>query len=142
LEEAVTIRIDKEQRNNATIQGLALAGIVDAVLRNYCDAYNVGFDMTDRLQMAMDEGIDNYTLVNVADYQNAQALPLKCQEIFYDELKSQISENKINFINKLEIGLMQLNDAINNKASPIYITMIVHTKVHPNLQAAYNLQLQ
>ena len=92
--------------------------------------------------MAMYEGIDNYTLVNMADYQNAQALALKCQEIFYDELKSQISENKINFINKLEIGIMQLNDAINNKASPIYITMIVHTKVHPNLQAAYNLQLQ
>lgn len=142
LEEAVTIRIDKEQRNNATIQALALAGIVDAVLRNYGDAYKVGFNMTDRLQMAMDESINNYTLVNMADYQNAQALALKCQEIFYDELKSQISENKINFINKLEIGLMQLNDAINNKASPIYITMIVHTKVHPNLQAAYNLQLQ
>lgn len=78
----------------------------------------------------------------MADYQNAQALALKCQEIFYDELKSQISENKINFINKLESGLLQLNDAINNKASPMYITMIVHTKVHPNLQAAYNLQLQ
>jgi hypothetical protein len=78
----------------------------------------------------------------MADYQNAQALALKSQEIFYGELKSQISENKINFINKLESGLLQLSDAINNKASPMYITMIVHTQVHPNLQAAYNLQLQ
>ena len=69
---------------------LALAGIVDAVLRNYGDAYKVGFDITDRFQMAMNEGIDNYTLVNIADYQNAQAIALKCQEIFYDELKSQI----------------------------------------------------
>ena len=90
LEEAVTIRIDKEQRNNSTIQALILAGIVDAVLRNYGDAYKVGFDITDRFQMAMNEGIDNYTLVNIADYQNAQAIALKCQEIFYDELKSQI----------------------------------------------------
>ena len=45
LEETITIRIDNEQRNNATIQALALAGIIDAVLRNYGDAYEVGFDM-------------------------------------------------------------------------------------------------
>jgi hypothetical protein len=50
--------------------------------------------------MAMDGGMYNYTLINMADYQSAQALTLKCQEIFYDELKSPISENKINFINK------------------------------------------
>jgi hypothetical protein len=142
LEETVTIRIDQDQRNNATIQALALAGIIDAVLRNYGDAYEVGFDMSDRLQMAMDGSMYNYTLVKLADYQSAQALTLKCQEIFYDELKSPISENKINFINKLESGLTQLNDAINNKASPMYILMIVHTQVHPNLLAAYNLQLQ
>jgi hypothetical protein len=142
LEETVTIRIDQEQRNNATIQALALARIIDAVLGNYGDAYDVGFDMSDRLQMAMDGGMDNYTLVNIADYQSAQALTLRCQEIFYDELKSPISENKINFINKLESGLMQLNYAIDNKASPMYIMMIVHTQVHPNLLAAYNLQLQ
>jgi hypothetical protein len=142
LEETVTIRIDQEQRNNATIQALALAGIIDAVLRNYGNAYEVGFDMSNRLQMAMDGDMDNYTLVNVDDYQSAQALTLKCQEIFYDELKSPISENKINFINKLESGIMQLNDAINNKDSPKHIIMIVHTQVHPNLLAAYNLQLQ
>jgi hypothetical protein len=142
LEETVTIRIDQEQRNNATIQALALAGLIDAVLRNYGNAYEVGFDMSDRLQMVMDRDIDNYTLVNMADYQSAQALTLKCQEIFYDELKSPISENKINFINKLESDLMQLNDAINNKASPMYIIRIVHTHVHPNLLAAYNLKLQ
>jgi lipopolysaccharide biosynthesis regulator YciM len=142
LEETVTIRIDQEQRNNATIQALALAGLIDAVLRNYGNAYEVGFDMSDRLQMVMDRDIDNYTMVNMADYQSAQALTLKCQEIFYDELKSPISENKINFINKLESDLMQLNDAINNKASPMYIIRIVHTHVHPNLLAAYNLKLQ
>jgi hypothetical protein len=142
LEETVTIRIDQEQRNNATIQALALAGLIDAVLRNYGNAYEVGFDMSDRLQMVMDRDIDNYTMVNMADYQSAQALTLKCQEIFYDELKSPISENKINFINKLESDLMQLNDAINNKASPMYIIRIVHTHIHPNLLAAYNLKLQ
>jgi hypothetical protein len=142
LEETIAIRIDQEQGNNATIQALAFAGIIDAVLRNYGNAYEVGFDVSNRLQMAMDGDMNNYTLVNMADYQSAQALTLKCQEIFNDELKSPISENKINFINKLESGLMQLNDAINNKDSPMYIIMIVHTQVHPNLLAAYNLQLQ
>jgi hypothetical protein len=68
LEEAVAIRIDKEQRNNATIQALTFAGIIDAVLSNYGDAYQVGFDTTNMLQMAMDDGMDNYTSVNMADY--------------------------------------------------------------------------
>jgi hypothetical protein len=142
LEEAVTIRIDDEQRNNATIQALVLAGIIDAVLRNYGDAYQVGFDTTDMLQMAMVNGMDNYTLVNMADYQNAQALAVNAQEMFNNELKSLAPENKTNFINKLESGIMQLNDAINNKAAPMYIIIIVHTQIHPNLQTAYNLQLQ
>lgn len=142
LEEAVTIRIDKEQRNNATIQALAFAGIIDAVLRNYGDAYKVGFDTTDMLQMAIDDGMDNYTLVNMADYQNAQALTVNTKELFNNELKSLAPENKTNFTNKLESGLTQLNDAINNKALPMYIMMVVHTQVHPNLQTAYNLQLQ
>jgi hypothetical protein len=142
LEEAVTIRIDKEQRNNTTIQALAFAGIIDAVLRNYGDAYQVGFDTTDMLQMAMDDGMDNYTLVNMADYQNAQALTMNAKELFNNELKSLAPENKTNFTNKLESGLTQLNDAINNKASPMYIIMVVHTQIHPNLQTAYNLQLQ
>lgn len=43
---------------------------------------------------------------------------------------------------KLEEGLKQLSNLINNKSSPIEVMMIGHTQVHPNLQAAFNLQLR
>jgi hypothetical protein len=50
--EAVTARIDQEQRDNATIQALAFAHLVDSILRNYGKAYGVGFDMTNMSNMA------------------------------------------------------------------------------------------
>jgi hypothetical protein len=52
LDEAVTIRIDQEQRDNDTIQALAFADLVDSVLSNYGNAYGVGFDMTNMSNMA------------------------------------------------------------------------------------------
>jgi hypothetical protein len=46
LAEAVTVRIEQEQLNNATVQAIVLADILDEVLRNYGSAFDVGFDMT------------------------------------------------------------------------------------------------
>jgi hypothetical protein len=187
--EAVTARIDQEQRDNATIQALAFAHLVDSILRNYGNAYGVGFDMTNMSNMAgmmdmigsnnsssslalggmaddnnssnmnmasmnmssstmmnMDSEMDrNYQLVNTADYQSAQALAAKALEIFKAELRSMVSNNNNNnttsFITNLENGLIQLNNSIRSKASPMDIMMIVHTQVHPNLMQAFNLQL-
>jgi hypothetical protein len=58
IDEAITVRIDPEQRNNATIQALAFADILDGILSNYGDAYAVGFDMTNmtNMMMGMDMG--------------------------------------------------------------------------------------
>jgi hypothetical protein len=60
LGEAVTTRIDQEQRDNATIQALAFADLVDSILINYGNAYGVGFDMTNMSNMAgmMDMDMD------------------------------------------------------------------------------------
>ena len=56
LGEAVTTRIDQEQRDNATIQALAFADLVDSILANYGNAYAVDFDMTNMSNMAIMEG--------------------------------------------------------------------------------------
>ena len=84
----------------------------------------------------------SYSLVNVTDYQSAQALAKKALEVFNNELKDLASTNKTYSAIKLEEGLKQLSNLIDNKSSPIDIMMIGHTQVHPNLQAAFNLQLQ
>lgn len=55
LDEIVTARIDSEQLNNSTIQALRLVEVLDEVLRNYGDAYAVGFDMTN-MSMMMGSG--------------------------------------------------------------------------------------
>lgn len=91
----------------------------------------------------MGNGSDtNYTLVNVADYQSAQALATKAQEIFNSELKSIASNKSSAFLTNLESGLTQLNNLIESKASPMDIMMVVHTQIHPNLLVAYNLKLR
>jgi hypothetical protein len=55
LDEIVTARIDPEKSDNSTIHALRLVEILDGVLRNYGDAYAVGFDMTN-MSMMMGSG--------------------------------------------------------------------------------------
>src|SRR5688572_29752884 len=54
LDEIVTARIDPDQLNNSTIQVLAVAELLDELLRNYGDAFAVGYDMTNMSMMTMD----------------------------------------------------------------------------------------
>ena len=81
----------------------------------------------------------NYSLVDMTDYQSAQALATKAQEIFNNELKSTAPNNSSAFITNLENGLRQLNGSIKNKVSPVDIMTIVHTQIHPNLLEIFNL---
>lgn len=84
----------------------------------------------------------NYSLVDMTDYQSAQALATKAQVIFNTELKPIAPGNTSAFITNLENGLTQLNNSIRNKASPMDVMMIVHTQIHPNLLEAFNLKLR
>ena len=61
LDEIVTARIDPDQLNNSTIQVLAAVELLDGVLRNYGDAFAVGYDMTDMSMMTMGGGNNNNT---------------------------------------------------------------------------------
>jgi hypothetical protein len=158
---------DEGIKPNSTTQALAFANLVDGILVNYGNAYAVDFDMTNMSNMVMggnsmamsDNNSNNmnmnmssmmnmdsenkkYTLVDMTDYQSAQALATKAQEIFNSELKSIASNKSSAFITNLESGLTQLNNLIESKASPMDIMMVVHTQIHPNLLAAYNLKLR
>jgi hypothetical protein len=84
----------------------------------------------------------NYSLVNMTDFQSAQALAAKALEIFNTELRLIVPKNESGFVSNLEGSLTQLNDLIRNKASPMDIMMIVHTQIHPNLLEAFSLQLR
>jgi hypothetical protein len=146
IDEAVTTRIDRDQRTNATIQATALGDIINTLLRYYGNAYEVGFDMGNMSEMASMMGNSssntNYTLANVAEYQSAQALTAIAQEIFNNELRPLANRNATNSIANLEDGLIQLRKLIENKSSPTELVMVGHSQVHPSLQSAFNLRLQ
>lgn len=178
----------KVKEQNAKIEALALANVIDSVLINYGNAYQVGFDMTNMSNMVMptkndnavsmivnnspdgnmsatgnmsmnmhslntsssamtqhdNEMNDRYSLVNVSDYQSAQALVVKASKIFNDKLKFTEIDNRniTGYITNLENGLTQLNNLVAKKDSPLDVMMTVHTKIHPNLLEAFSLQLR
>jgi hypothetical protein len=191
LGEVVTTRIDQEQRDNATIQALAFADLVDSILANYGNAYAVNFDMTNMSNMIMtgsnndssmatdnmtasegnnsnsmnmefhnmsmesmhssssamnDDGgaidVNSNSLVNMSNYQSSQALSVKALDIFNTELKPIIPADATAFATNLENALIQLNNAIRNKSSPMDIMMIAHMQIHPNLLQIFGLGLQ
>jgi hypothetical protein len=184
----------KIKEQNAKIEALALANVIDSVLINYGNAYHVGFDMTNmsnvdmtgknsraipivmnnsvngknsttnnmNMNMNMNmklhtmnsssntttqhggEMSDGYSLVNVSDYQSAQALTIKASEIFNNKLKStnMNDKNVTRFITNLDNGLTQLNNLVAKKDSPLDVMMVVHTQIHPNVLEAFNLELR
>ena len=194
LGEAESTRIEQEDLENATIQALAFADLVNSILENYGNAYAVDFDMTNMSSMVrngqsnnnmstmtmsnMDtNGNDNdsnkemnsmnmsssstvvgmdvgggegsesginssSSLVNLTDYQSAQALAAKALEIFNTELRPIVPNNSSALLTNLENGLTDLNASIRNKASPMDIMMIVHTQIHPNILQAFNLRME
>ena len=87
----------------------------------------------------MDNG---YQLIDIADYQSAQALAKKGYAFFNSDLRHMANNNKVVFVNNLEKGLVHLNNSIANKVSPMEIMKIVHTEIHPNLLEAFNLELR
>jgi len=182
LDEIVTSRIDPDQLNNSTIQVLAAVELLDGVLRNYGDAFAVGYDMTNMSMMTMDSNTntnsddesstsmhsmstmdmgggsvgDNMSmedmsnsdgnLVNITDYQTAQALVMKVQELFDNQIvNSSLSEGSETIdqsIDNVSTALKELATKIDGKSSPMEIMTIVHTRIHPNLMTAFGLQLE
>ena len=194
LGEAESTRIEQEDLENATIQALAFADLVNSILENYGNAYAVDFDMTNMSNMVMNgqsnnnmstmtmsnmdtNGNDNdsnkemnsmnmsssstvvgmdvgggegsesginasSSLVNMTDFQSAQALAAKALEIFNTELRPIAPNNSSALLTNLENGLTDLNVSIRNKASSMDIMMIVHTQIHPNILQAFNLRME
>ena len=151
--------------NNSTVQALVIANIADEILREYGDAYDIDFELTDMSNMLITNSIsahgekrhsnnlensddnDELVLVNIWNYQSAQALSGKAVKVFERNLRplTQVDNNSSNsdlaYITKVENSLMELNNLLNNKkALPENLMEIVHTKIHPSLQLVYNLE--
>jgi hypothetical protein len=129
--------------NNSSSSSMTMDGIVDNNSNNANSNSSMdSMDMPSSTMVNMDSKDRNYSLVDITDYQSAQALATKAQDIFKTELKPIAPRNSSTIVINLENGLTQLNNSIKNKSSPTDTMMIVHTQIHPNLLKAFNLKLR
>jgi len=158
LDETVSVRIEKAQQTNSTVQALELANIVNEALEHYNGAFGIeeeeghdSMNMTEENNndtMQMDNSNkDNATMeehneiVNMADYQSAQAYVVAAQDLFNSKLKAAADTNATQAVTALDAGLKHLKQAIDDKEPHDDVDTIVHGEVHPNIQKAYNLQV-
>lgn len=82
----------------------------------------------------------NQTIVSMADYQRAQALVTRTQQLFVEEVKPLAPANATEFIANVETGLERLKQAIDNKEPFTNVETIMANEVDANLNSAYNLE--
>ena len=152
LDETVTIRIEKTELTNSTVQGTMLADFVDETLESYNGAYGVEEEEHEEGSMneiqigsannmtSSEEG-EHTTIVNMMEYESAQALAARAQELFDTKLKAMAEANATEAVMALDAGLKKLKQAIDNKAPLDEVDAIVHSEVDPNIQKAFNLQI-
>src|SRR5919198_494705 len=113
LQEAITVRVEKDQLKNSTVKAEATSNIVNETLEHYGGAYGIEEEGGGEEQGNTTAAGHN-TIVNVAEYQSAQALASKAEEMF-NEAKSLMSSNATsssNNIAKVENDLSQLKSDI------------------------------
>ena len=142
--------IKSEQFSNSTVDVLFLANIVDEILQYYGGTYgilpNVMLNMSSMSSMSskpsnIDIHRPNHNSVfDTVKYQTAKQYAKRAVEIFDSELKPYETKKNSITAGEVEKYLIELKNAVDNKVPPSDVMMIVHTKIHPYLQLAYNLK--
>ncbi len=164
-----SLLIDSDQFYNNTITATMMANLGDEVLRNYGNAfgipsnimvymnfsavYNLEKNISKELNPTNHSSHDTLDVGNVGNY----SANLKDKSQYYDALETskrmiEIYENDLdsadtsmksnNSLSHLKKSLNELSESIHNYSNPSKIMEIVHGKVHPNLQLAFNLTLK
>jgi hypothetical protein len=147
LAEATTVRIEKTELENATVNGLAVADILDETMEDYGiatgaeeeNSSNVtGSNTTSQENVSnVSEGAgsnETATIVNFAAYKTAQGLAAAAQDM-YNNLKPKAMPNSSSEIAALDVAFANLRKAIDDKMSNDAIQAIVEGSIHPNLSA-------
>ena len=127
LQEAITVRVEKNQLTNSTVKGQAVSDIADEALERYREAYGI------------EEGksaAGHNTIVNMADYQSAKAIAAKAQEMF-DEAKQLTSTSAA--ITKVGDDLTQFKNYIDTKTPYDKVNSYMEDTLDPDIKAAFKL---
>lgn len=158
LAEAVSVRIDADQRDNSTVRALTLANLGDEVLAQYSAAFGgEGGDHGHEDEMAMMGGSSSSssaaggnetgqvaataagdTVVDIASLQTAQALAARMQELAAD---LEAPEDTAGAMDAARSGIASLVDAVNQERPNSEVMSIVHGQIHENLGRAFGLEI-
>lgn len=135
LGEALSVRIDSEQRSNSTVQALVIAGLADEVLAEYAAAFGEegGHD-----HGSEETGGNSTEVADLASLQVAQALAARMGEL-YAELEAP--DGSEDAFAALGDGISELQMAVDSESPVDDVTVITHGQVHDNLGAAFGLAL-
>lgn len=162
--------VDSDKFYNNTIMAIVVANLADEVLRKYGAAFSVpsnimlsmDFSKMINLTTSDSDSIGQNLITtshasnhstdlktgsefdSAADYYNAKEISNRIVEIYESELRGSETGTESNNTSPspLEKSLYELQREVTNVASPMKIMEIVHAKVHPNLQLAFNLTLK
>src|SRR5215217_5867323 len=147
LQEAVSVRIEKDQLTNSTINALAINDILGEVLEHYGAAYGIeeqeeGKEYhtteTETNTTGTEASTNTTTIIDLAEYQSAQAYANEAKQMF-DEIKVLAPSNTTLAISNVGSGLDEMISAVYNKAPFTTVDEIVDNKVLPSLKTAFNL---
>jgi hypothetical protein len=143
LQETVSVRIEKDQLNNSTVNALAINDILGEVLESYGAAYGIeeegeqgkeygNMTETETNTTGTEASTNTTTIIDQAEYQSAQAYANEAKQML-DEIKVLASSNATSAIANVKSGLNEMITAINNKAPFNSVDEIVDSKVLPSL---------
>jgi hypothetical protein len=140
LAEAITVRVEKDQLHNVTVQATAFAIDINKILDDYTAAVR-GRNVSEHSTMNLSNmsSISMNKNINMSAYQRASALVDIASDRFNTELKGK--SNATSTMEQVIKGLEQLKLAIKDIVSIDNVMGIVHGQIHPNLQTAFGLQL-
>ena len=161
-----SLLIDSDQFYNNTIIATMMANLGDEVLRKYGYAFgipsnmmiNMNFSAVNDLEKTIIKEsspndhsshiaseMENYSanLEDRSQYSGALETSKRMLEIYESDLDSADTSLQYNSsLSILKNSLTELNENIYNYSDPSKIMEIVHGKVHPSLQLAFNLTLK
>jgi hypothetical protein len=128
----------------SSMAGMAMPGKGASSSMNMNNTKNMKSTANSGMSSNMAASMTNSNAVkNLTNYQTAQSLAAKAQELFNKSLKPIATSPKIANANvQIERDLSQLKTAIDNKAPFMDIMNLVHVQLHPTLITAYNLKLK
>ncbi|MDE1815538.1 MAG: hypothetical protein KGI11_03145 [Thaumarchaeota archaeon] len=149
LDQAESEEISTSSQGNATVQALALVGVITEVLKDYGDAIGSNVDLTNMdnmnasstgsMQSMSGMSMSKTPIVNMAAYQSAQALTDVSQTML-GNLQTIAPSDASPYLVKAGTALGALKQKIDAQGSGMDVMTIVHVQCHPNLIAAFNIE--